>query len=198
MISYRKGVLVIKALKNLVTKSKEIYDMSVDLADLGVPVQKSWLFVLPWKMQTVVNQGLRAPDTHYCEHVKNVCRWLRAVVLCNADDDHTFMCRQEKLPVFLDLQNELNYCSMHFTTHFFYSLEIVAYKHPNKEVRDIAFGYYSNIVEGCYHFNLETEKELDIRLSDKEEAQTLGELVKTSKEADKPPKVCPAYDPYTP
>lgn len=187
---------MIKLFRNLIYRSKEIYDTSVDLADLGVPVQKLWLFVLPWKMQTVINQGLRAPDTHFCKDLKIVCRWMRAVVLNNADDDHAFMCRKKELPSFMDLQNELNYCSMHFATHFLYSLEIIGYKHPNQEIRDIAFGYYSNIVEGTYHFNLEKEKELDIRLSDKEEVQTLKDLVETSKKVDKPPKICPTYDPY--
>jgi len=190
---------MIKEIRKLITTSKETYDMSIDLAELGVPVQKSWLFVLPWKMQTVVNQGLRAPDTHLCKSIKNVGRWMRSVVLNNADDDHSFMCRKKELPAFEDLHNEVNYCSMHFSTHFLYSLEIIGYKHPNKEVRDIAFGYYFNLVEGYYHFNVETEKELDIRLADKEEVQSLEEFIKETRgiKDDKPPKICPTPDRYT-
>lgn len=190
---------MIKELKKLITTSKEIYDMSIDLAELGVPVQKSWLFVLPWKMQTVINQGLRAPDTHLCKDVKILCRWMRSVVLNNADNDHAFMCRKKDLPVFEDLHNEINYCSMHFSTHFLYSLEIIGYKHPNQKIREIAFGYYFNLVEGYYHFNVETETELDIRLADKEEVQKLGEFIKETKgikEGDLP-KICPTPDPYT-
>ncbi len=187
---------MIDRIKGLMTKSKDLYDMSLDLSELGVPVQRLWLFVLPWKMQTVVNQGLRAPDTHMCPKVKIVCRWMRSVVLNNADDDHSFMCRKKGLPTFLDLTNELNYCSMHFATHLLYALEIIGYKHPNQEIRDIAFGYYSNVVEGVYHFNPETEKELDVRLADVKEVEKIGVVLKPSKESEKAPKICPAYDPY--
>ena len=186
-------------MKKLIATSKEAYDTAIDLGDLGVPVQKTWLFALPWKMQTVVNQGLRAPDTHLCINVKNLARWMRSVILNNADNDHAFMCRKKDLPVFEDLHNEINYCSVHFATHFLYSLEIIGYKHPNKKVRDIAFGYYFNLIEGCYHFNLETETELDIRLADKEEVQKLGEFIKEIRgvKEDSLPKICPTPDLYT-
>lgn len=178
------------------SKKLKVCEMSLDLSELGVPVQRLWLFRLPWKMQTVVNQGLRAPDTHMCPKIKIVCRWVRSVVLNNADDDHAFMCRKKGMPTFSDLTNELNYCSMHFATHLLYALEIIGYKHPNQEIRGIAFGYYSNIVEGIYHFNLETEKELDVRLADVEEVEKISVVLKLSKEAEKVPKVCPRRDPY--
>lgn len=129
-------------------------------------VQHRWVSTLPWKMQTVLNQGLRAPDTHFCRSIKIVCRWMRSVVLRNADKNHTFMCRKDELPLIEDLENEINYCSVHFATHFVYALEIVAGKHPDREIGRIAFNYYRGIVAELWHFNLETNKELDIRLAD--------------------------------
>lgn len=117
-------------------------------------------------------------------------------MLNNADDDHSFMCRKKDLPTFEDLTNELNYCSMHFATHLFYALEIIGYKHPDQDVRSIAFGCYSNIVEGVYHFNPETEKELDVRLADVKEVERIGAVLKPLKEAEKAPKVCPRSDSY--
>lgn len=145
-------------------------------------VQHKWLSDLPWKMQTVINQGLRAPDTHFCKNVKLVCRWMRGVVLQNADKDHTFMCSKKKLPKLEDIENEINYCSMHYTTHFVYSLEIIAYRHPNNEIRQIAKNYYRGIVAELLHFGLETRDEMEIRLSD------VGR---------EPIKECPIDDPYT-
>ena len=118
------------------------------------------------------------------------------MVLNNADDDHSFMCRKKGMPTFSDLTNELNYCSMHFATHLLYALEIIGYKHPDQKIRGVAFGYYTNIVEGVYHFNPETEKELDVRLSDVKEAEKIGVVLKPLKESEKPPKVCPTRDSY--
>lgn len=130
------------------------------------PVQQTWLFNLPWKMQTVINQALRAPDTHFCPNTKIVCRWMRSVVLRNADQEHTFMCSKDDLPSIEDLENELNYCSMHFVTHFLYGLEIIGYKHPESQIATIAWRYYKSFVEEICHFGLETEKQLDVRLAD--------------------------------
>lgn len=129
-------------------------------------VQALWLSYLPWKMQTVVNQGLRAPDTHFCKHIKLVCRWMRSVVLQNADKNHTFMCSKKDIPSVQDIENELNYCSVHFTTHFLYSLEIIAYKHPEHEVKRIASNYYRQITAEMLHFNVESERQLNTRLAD--------------------------------
>jgi hypothetical protein len=129
-------------------------------------VQAAWLSKLSWKMQTVVNQGLRAPDTHFCKAIKIVCRWMRSITLNNADKKHTFMCKKDALPTAEDIENEINYCSVHFATHFLYALEIIAYKHPDEDIRKTAFRYYSGITTELWHFNVETVRELDIRLAD--------------------------------
>jgi len=131
----------------------------------GSPVIKDWVTKLSWKMQAVLIQGLREPDTHYCEHIKDVSRWMRSLVMKNADKGHTFMCTQRIL-LTEGLEHELNYCSMHFTTHFLYAIEIIKYKHPEKEVRRIASNYYRGVVVEICHFDIETEKSLDVRLSD--------------------------------
>ena len=147
-------------------------------------VLQSWLGELPWKMQTVLIQGLRAPDTHFCKNVKIVSRWVRSKVLKNAHKDHTFMCRKDELPAVEDLENELEYCTIHFTTHFLYAMEIIAYKHPDKATRRIALKYYEDFVWGVMHFNIEKEKALDIRLEDVD--------------AELEPEACPPeeYDAY--
>lgn len=176
------------------------------------PVQKSWLFTLPWKMQTVVNQGLRAPDTHYCMNIKIICRWMRSAVLRNADTNHTFMCRKSELPPWEDTQNELNYCSLHFVTHFLYALEIIGHYHNDSNVKRIAWNYYISFVEEMMHFRAELRESLEDRLADVNNVPSFyGEYIKpeienrTSKllevnekvenESDPIPAYCPnVYD----
>jgi len=159
---------------------------------MNQPVQQQWIFNLPWKMQTVINQGLRAPDTHFCPNIKIAARWLRSVVLNNADDTHTFMCRKEKLPEWDALENELNYCSMHYATHFLYALEIVAYKHPDSDTRRRASVLYTNLVGSMCHFNVETEEQLDVRLADNTEVPKMEQMVKEMIKEYKPPSECPS------
>ena len=145
-------------------------------------VQHKWLSDIPWKMQTVVNQALRAPDTHYCRALKILCRWMRSVCLQNADKNHTFMCKKKQLPELADIENEINYCSVHFATHLVYGLEIIAYKHDDPEIRSIAMKYYSGIVCELWHFRSETEDRLDIRLSDVDRKPKIKECPKDEKD----------------
>jgi hypothetical protein len=147
-------------------KKKIKYIENIRSSEMRSPVQQPWLFHLPWKMQTVVNQGLRAPDTHYCMNIKIICRWMRAAVLRNADTNHTFMCRKSELPSWEDTQNELNYCSLHFVTHFLYALEIIGHYHDNPAARVIAYNYYRSFVEEMMHFRVELKESLEDRLSD--------------------------------
>lgn len=144
-------------------------------------VQHPWLSELPWKMQTVINQGLRAPDTHFCKQVKLVCRWMRGIVLQNADKNHTFMCDKKKLPTVEELEHELNYCSVHFATHFLYALEIIAYYHPNLCIQKQALRYYAGIVCELWHFHIETKNNLDIRLADVDRKPVIKECPKDEK-----------------
>lgn len=141
-------------------------------------VQHRWLSDLPWKMQTVINQGLRAPDTHFCKNIKIMCRWMRGIVLQNADKNHTFMCNKTKFPSIEELEHELNYCSMHFVTHFLYAMEIIAYKHPENSVKIIAKRYYEGIVEEILHFKIESKEQLDNRLSDVDRVPFIKECPK--------------------
>jgi hypothetical protein len=145
-------------------------------------VQHYWLSDLSWKMQTVINQGLRAPDTHFCKNIKILCRWMRGIVLQNADKDHTFMCNKIKMPTIEELEHELNYCSVHFATHFLYCMEIIAYYHPEDSIRKTAYRYYEGIVGELWHLRIETESKLDIRLADVDREPTIKECPKDSKQ----------------
>lgn len=145
-------------------------------------VQHRWLSDISWKMQTVINQGLRAPDTHFCKNIKILCRWMRNIVLQNADKNHTFMCEKNILPNVEEIEHEINYCSVHFATHFLYAMEIIAYKHPDKKIREKAYSYYESIVKHQWHFNTETEDQLDNRLADVDRSEKINKCPKNVKD----------------
>ena len=125
-----------------------------------------WVGTLPFKVQSVLISAQRGPDTHYCEKVKAITKWIRRTCQQNADPGHSFMA-EVKLPTLDDIEYELEYCTLHFVFHFVYGLEIMAYKHPDKSIRDQAMYYYKGISEEILHFNIETEDQLDKRLVDK-------------------------------
>jgi hypothetical protein len=133
------------------------------------PVLQTWTSSLSWKMQTVLIQGLRAPDSHYCPEVKKVSRWLRSKVLNNADSKHTFMKSSAELPDNKTLEDELGYCTLHYVSHLLYDLEIVGYYHPDAETRSAALDLYMDLVTDTLHLNVESKKQCEERLADVDE-----------------------------
>jgi hypothetical protein len=130
-------------------------------------VQQDWTTRLSWKMQTVLLQSLRAPDTHYCPTVKKVSRWLRSHVLRNADQKHTFM-KSDALPDNKSLEDELGYCTLHYVSHLLYGLEIVGYWHEDESVRHAANHLYTKLVTETLHLQVEGQDACNVRLEDKD------------------------------
>ena len=91
------------------------------------------------------------------------------------------MCSKLGLPSLEELEHELNYCSVHFATHFLYGMEIIAYKHPESCIRDTAFQYYFGITSELWHMHVETVGELDIRLADVDREPIIKECPKDSR-----------------
>jgi hypothetical protein len=129
-------------------------------------VLQDWIASLPWKMQSVLISAQRGPDSHFCPHIKSLTKWIRRTCQQNADPAHTFMA-DVPLPSLDELEYELEYCTMHFTFHLLYGLQIIAYKHPETTVKKKAMFYYKGIIEEILHFNIESEKQMDARLYDK-------------------------------
>jgi hypothetical protein len=129
-------------------------------------VLQDWVGSLPLKVQSVLISAQRGPDSHYCPNIKALTKWIRRTSQQNADPSHSFMA-DVPLPSLEDLEYELEYCTLHFTFHFLYGLEIIAYKHPQTIAREKAMFYYKGIVEEVLHFNIETEGQMDARLTDK-------------------------------
>jgi hypothetical protein len=128
-------------------------------------VLQDWMEKLPFKMQSVLISAQRGPDSHYCPKIKAITKWIRRTCQQNADPSHSFM-EEAPLPSLEEIEYEIEFCTLHFTFHLMYGLEIIAYKHPDKAVRDKSMHYYKGIIEEVLHFNIETEDQLDKRLVD--------------------------------
>src|SRR4051812_48524296 len=101
-------------------------------------VVQDWVATLPWKQQSILFSGLRGPDHALHEHVKQVSKWMRAVSQQNADPSKPYMNRI-KLPAPEQMEKELEHSPVHFVHHFADALAVIAYGHPDAEVRSKAF-----------------------------------------------------------
>lgn len=129
-------------------------------------VLQDWLSDLSWKEQTVLISGIRGPDSAFCPRLKKVSRWMRSHTLQNADPNHTYM-EVEDFPMPSELEDEFEFCTVHFATHFVYALEILGYLHPDKHVRTRAESLYCFFVTCVMHFQPETCDQMRRRLVDR-------------------------------
>ncbi len=131
------------------------------------PVHKPWIFNLPWKMQTVVQLGLRGPDNILSPKVKDVCRWMRSICVYNADIRNSFHWDEsvDILPTHKELQEELMYLPTHLVTHCIYALQIIGYEQPDIDTNSKASLLYTSIVENILHFAPESKTSFRSRLT---------------------------------
>jgi len=128
-------------------------------------VLQDWMGELPWKQQSVILSSLRGPDTHRPENVKKITRWLRTITQNNADSLTDYM-KDVGLPNFESLRTELEFCTIHYFCHLLHTFEIIGYKHPNSEIRNLSRNYYEGLVNAL-HLNPETNEQMNKRLEDK-------------------------------
>lgn len=104
-------------------------------------VLQDWLVKLPIRMQSTLILGLRGPDTHRADHVKQLTRWLRGVTFKpgNPKNVAEFM---GSVPCEIieksDVAKELEFCTQHYYSHLMHAFEVVACKHPNPDIAHIA------------------------------------------------------------
>ncbi len=125
-----------------------------------------WMSNLSWKQQSVILLALRGPDNHYSPNLKKISRWIRSITQNNADPTHSYM-KIVDLPSIKEFEDEYYFCSTHYSLHLLFALEIIGYKHPDKNVASTALKYYLSLVDDVYHLKPETIHDLDKRLRDK-------------------------------
>lgn len=157
-----------------------------------IPVLQDWVTQLTFMQQSVLIAAVRGPDGIRKDHdVKKLMRWLRRSFLICAFDKVPHNTPHEPCggsftgplehgtSIYRTAENYLRYVDElphHFQLHFMHAAEIIGYKHPIKDVREFWAGMYWMIAEDA-HLHIETEEEMDARLSDNEASWRAREVV---------------------
>lgn len=131
-------------------------------------VLQPWCENIGWKMQSILQSGFLGPDRANVPNIKAVNRWLRSVSQHNADPSKDYM-KKAPLPTYMELCDELEYCTCHYTHHMADALRVIAIYHTVPDVRDIAYTYHFRIAEELFHFRPESDVEFISRHRDKVE-----------------------------
>jgi hypothetical protein len=63
------------------------------------------------------------------------------------------------------LAKELEFCTQHFYSHLMHGLEVLGYRHPNNDVRHVAYGLFRSM-SVLMHLTRETPAEFEERLKE--------------------------------
>lgn len=134
-------------------------------------VFQAWYAGMPWKMQSIFANGLRAPDVA-SRQTKKVVRWLRTQTCNNADPNkpNCYMTAPEMNESLInDCVDELEYMTCHYVHHLADAARVVALFHPDEGTRLAAGHLHYLIAEEIFHFVPETAEKFIERHRDKVE-----------------------------
>lgn len=157
--------------RNKDSKKQKRIEAAAELEDArqrGSSVLLSWVQGMSWKCQSILQGGFRGPDNGALPAIKSVNRWLRISSQQNADPGKPYM-KLAKLPSDMELCEELEFCTCHYTHHFADALRCLSIYHPEKAVRKQAWQYHFRIAEELFHFMPETDETFVARHVDKVE-----------------------------
>jgi hypothetical protein len=132
-------------------------------------VVQDWLTTSGWKMQSILFNGLRAPDAA-TKGVKKCIRWMRTQTCNNADPrkPDCYMTAPEMNEELIQLAiDELEYLPCHYVHHFADAMRILAIHHPDEETKFWAWRLHYLVAEEIFHFKPETDEEFLERHKDK-------------------------------
>jgi hypothetical protein len=139
---------------------------------VGKSVLQDWVQELGLRHQGVLLTAVRGCDTAPKDDPsKRFTRCYRSVVL----NDHCGDPRKSASFIewcapaaegerFHDFRAGLDHYPQHYVAHVMHAVEIVGYKHPDRETRARWHGYYLRLCKGL-HVNPESEWQLDARLN---------------------------------
>lgn len=154
-------------------------------------VTQEWTHRLSLMQQSVLLTAIRGPDgIPKYGSIKMLLRWYRRCVLkssflgrvmddpiepdggsflgASLDGDSEDHWTDRMLVHVNEYLRSLDGVPHHFQLHFMHAIEIVGYKHPNKETRFWWLQLYTRLAHDM-HLHAETEFELDARLGDTRE-----------------------------
>lgn len=132
-------------------------------------VVQEWLSQenITFKQQTVVLNSLRGCDGQSKYDLsKKFARKLRSVILYNAAAANTSFMREDMtLEDVREFAGDCDKYPVHYVMHVCHAVEIIGFKHPEKEIREWFKEAYLIIVDSL-HLKPENEDECDYRLRD--------------------------------
>jgi len=132
---------------------------------------RKWFLDLPWMQQGVLLSSFRNCDGYRSEGPhKILIRGLRAACIKSARTNGSYNARRPNRKTLLLCVEQFVECHfdhmpIHFVSHLMHAAEVLAYKHPDLEIRNIWMQIYSRIVE-VLHLNLESWEQFEERLKD--------------------------------
>jgi len=161
---------------------------------MGRFVLQDWVSDLTFMQQSVLLAAIRGLDGAKKEAgIKYLIRYYRRCILLTAFERKAILdpyapgggsftgpvpsnlTMDDVVQKYLEEFDSLN---IHFNLHFLHAIEIVGYKHPDRDVRDFWHNTYLIFVKHM-HLNPETEIELDKRLGDNKKEWLKRETLKT-------------------
>lgn len=132
---------------------------------------RRWFLELPWMQQGVLLGSFRNCDGRKSEGPhKELIRGIRAACIKAALSTGSFNARRPDRQKIIDCAHEFvkhhfDHMPIHFVSHLMHAAEVIAYSHPDEEIRDTWIHVYATIVEAL-HLNMESLNEFLVRLKD--------------------------------
>jgi hypothetical protein len=140
-------------------------------------VLQDWTSSLGIRHQGVLLGAFRGCDTAPKQDPsKALVRCFRSITLnCFCGDPakaktYIEQCSKEETQSRFDLfVKSLDHYPLHYLMHFIHAMEVVGYKHPDLDVRELWASFYRKMCRAL-HVNPETEQQMDLRLNADEES----------------------------
>ncbi|KKN98443.1 hypothetical protein LCGC14_0145450 [marine sediment metagenome] len=130
-------------------------------------VLQDWVMNLPRKEQATLITGLRGPDNASTEEIKMMVRWIRSIMLQPAEKIPSSFLINTEFQSIKDIgksnQQAIDMLPVHYYGHLMHTFEVIAYRHPESETRDKAFGVYSEMCD-YLHLGIESNEDMTNRL----------------------------------
>lgn len=138
-------------------------------------VLQDWVQGISFKKQTVMIGAIRCPDVVHPLSLKRITVWIRNTVLRNADPLSGFMhgALSGELPLLETVDREFERLHLHTAHHIMLAMEVIGFEHPESEVRDNAWKFYSDCVR-AQHLNPETRGQYESRYTDRTDRVEVG------------------------
>ncbi len=109
---------------------------------------QEWMDELSVKKQTVMLMALRGPDVGMSKELKPLIRFIRSIVLINADPTKNFMQNVDFMTIKeMEHQNPavIDALPGHVIHHLCLALQVIGYDHPDTDIRTKALSTYKDI-----------------------------------------------------